>query len=91
MLLCRSYTTYVPYTHSRSIGLKNIEGVPAICFRGRFHFYEGHEMNTVALPVRVMRAMGVKVSACSTLISFLIRALRMHFINAQIHICFTLL
>jgi purine-nucleoside phosphorylase len=28
--------------------------------RGRFHFYEGHALADIALPVRVMRALGVK-------------------------------
>jgi purine-nucleoside phosphorylase len=42
------------------IGLLNNE-VPAMCFRGRFHSYEGHDMNTVALPVRIMRCLGVKL------------------------------
>lgn len=32
-----------------------------ICFRGRFHSYEGHDMNTVALPVRTMRCLGVEL------------------------------
>uniref|UniRef100_A0A7S2EFA2 purine-nucleoside phosphorylase n=1 Tax=Trieres chinensis TaxID=1514140 RepID=A0A7S2EFA2_TRICV len=35
--------------------------VPTVCLRGRFHSYEGHDMNTVALPVRVMRCLGVKL------------------------------
>jgi purine-nucleoside phosphorylase len=39
-----------------------LQSIPTICFRGRFHFYEGHEMNTVVLPIRLMRAIGVKVS-----------------------------
>jgi purine-nucleoside phosphorylase len=47
--------------HKNSCVLGYLHGVPAICFRGRFHFYEGHDMNTVALPVRTMRAMGVKL------------------------------
>lgn len=36
-------------------------GVPTICFRGRFHSYEGHEMKTVVLPVTVMRCLGVQI------------------------------
>lgn len=32
-----------------------------MCFRGRFHSYEGHDMNTVVLPVRIMRCLGVKL------------------------------
>jgi purine-nucleoside phosphorylase len=36
-------------------------GVPAMCFRGRFHSYEGHDMKTVVLPVYVMRCLCVKI------------------------------
>ncbi|KAL7448959.1 hypothetical protein ACHAXS_000179, partial [Conticribra weissflogii] len=32
-----------------------------ICFRGRFHSYEGHSMQTVVLPVRLARCLGVKL------------------------------
>lgn len=28
---------------------------------GRFHYYEGHDMQTIALPVRVLRALGAKM------------------------------
>lgn len=38
--------------------LGNIE---CVCMKGRFHFYEGNEMEKVVLPVRVMRLMGVKL------------------------------
>eukprot|EP01082_Thalassiosira_pseudonana_P009991 g9094.t1 g9094 contig34:826863-827630(-) len=35
--------------------------IPTICFRGRFHSYEGHDMQTVVLPVQVMRCLGVRM------------------------------
>ena len=38
-----------------------LEGIEAVCLRGRFHSYEGYDMNTCALPVRVMRCLGVKM------------------------------
>lgn len=38
-----------------------LAGVPAMCFRGRFHSYEGHDMKTVVLPVNVMRCLTVRV------------------------------
>lgn len=47
--------------HKGEIVFGMLSGVPAICFRGRFHSYEGHDMKTVVLPVNVMRCLGVKV------------------------------
>lgn len=37
-----------------------INGVKVLCMNGRFHFYEGHDMKTVVMPVRVMKLLGVK-------------------------------
>eukprot|EP00984_Skeletonema_dohrnii_P000526 scaffold170_cov129-Skeletonema_dohrnii-CCMP3373.AAC.6 len=37
------------------------DNTPTICFRGRFHSYEGHDMQTVVLPVQVMRCLGVQL------------------------------
>lgn len=47
--------------HAGELVVGNLAETPTICFRGRFHSYEGHDMNTVALPVRVMRCLGVKL------------------------------
>ena len=47
--------------HKEEVVFGLLSGVPAICFRGRFHSYEGHHMKTVVLPVTVMRCLGVKV------------------------------
>ena len=38
-----------------------MDGIEVVCMKGRFHFYEGHDMQTVTLPVRVMRLLGVKL------------------------------
>ena len=35
-------------------------GAQVVCMKGRFHSYEGHPMSTIALPIRVMKEMGVK-------------------------------
>lgn len=47
--------------HKGEVVFGILSGVPAMCFRGRFHSYEGHDMKTVVLPVYVMRCLGVKV------------------------------
>lgn len=47
--------------HKGEIVFGKLGGVPAMCFRGRFHSYEGHDMKTVVLPVTVMRCLCVKV------------------------------
>ena len=38
-----------------------MDGIEVVCMRGRFHYYEGNSMETVTLPVRVMRLLGVKI------------------------------
>ena len=47
--------------HKGEIVFGKLSGVPTMCFRGRFHSYEGHDMKTVVLPVYVMRCLCVKV------------------------------
>jgi len=47
--------------HKGEIVFGMLNGVPTMCFRGRFHCYEGHDMKTVVLPVKVMRCLGIKI------------------------------
>ena len=39
--------------------LGKLGGVPVIVFQGRFHYYEGHDLETVTFPVRVLQRLGV--------------------------------
>lgn len=47
--------------HKGEVVFGMIGGVLTMCFRGRFHFYEGYDMKTVVLPVTVMRCLQVKL------------------------------
>jgi purine-nucleoside phosphorylase len=47
--------------HQGEVVLGTLSGVPCMCFRGRFHSYEGHGLKTVALPAYVMRCVGVRI------------------------------
>lgn len=38
----------------------NLRGKKVIAFQGRFHYYEGHSMEDVVMPIRVMKLLGVK-------------------------------
>jgi purine-nucleoside phosphorylase len=51
--------TTVPGHKGRLICGK-LNGTKVLCMQGRFHFYEGHDMKTVAMPTRVMKLLGVR-------------------------------
>jgi purine-nucleoside phosphorylase len=38
-----------------------LKGVPLVAMKGRVHFFEGYPIQTVVLPVRLMRLLGAKV------------------------------
>lgn len=46
--------------HAGKLILGTLNGVKVLCMQGRFHFYEGHNMQTVTMYVRVMKLLGVK-------------------------------
>jgi purine-nucleoside phosphorylase len=45
--------------HEGTVLLGKLGGAPVIMFQGRFHYYEGHELETVTFPVRVLSRLGV--------------------------------
>lgn len=47
--------------HAGELVAGELEGVPVLLQSGRFHLYEGHSAETVALPVRVFAALGVEL------------------------------
>ena len=46
--------------HKGKLILGTINGVKVLCMQGRFHCYEGHNMKTVTMYVRVMKLLGVR-------------------------------
>jgi purine-nucleoside phosphorylase len=45
--------------HEGKVLLGMLGGVPAVVFQGRFHYYEGHDVETVTFPIRVIQQLGV--------------------------------
>lgn len=60
------YKTIPGFPVSTAIGHKGdfmagrLGGKPVIAMRGRFHYYEGYDPDTVTLPIRVMKVLGIK-------------------------------
>jgi purine-nucleoside phosphorylase len=46
--------------HEGALISGTLGGIPVLCQSGRFHAYEGHAPETVALPVRVFAALGIR-------------------------------
>lgn len=46
--------------HRGELLFGTISGVPVLCMLGRFHYYEGHSLQTNTLPVRVAALLGVE-------------------------------
>jgi purine-nucleoside phosphorylase len=47
--------------HAGRLVLGELEGKRVAVMQGRFHFYEGHPMQQVTLPVRVLKELGIEV------------------------------
>lgn len=46
--------------HAGQLILGTIEGCDVLVMSGRFHYYEGHDMETVTLPIRVFSKLGIE-------------------------------
>ncbi|XP_055688696.1 purine nucleoside phosphorylase [Lutzomyia longipalpis] len=54
---CFPSTTVEGHAGRMVFGLLN--SVPVMCMQGRFHYYEGHSLETCSMPIRVMKLTGV--------------------------------
>jgi len=68
-----THTTIIPYTdipyfapstvsgHAGQLVIGKLQGHTVLAMQGRYHFYEGHSIQSVTLPVRVMKLLGVEI------------------------------
>ena len=46
--------------HAGTLTYGTLHNVPILVLRGRSHYYEGHSMETITFPVRVLKACGIE-------------------------------
>ncbi|WP_232696233.1 purine-nucleoside phosphorylase [Brevibacillus daliensis] len=46
--------------HKGQLVIGKLQGKQVVAMQGRFHYYEGHELEAVVFPIRVMKAIGVE-------------------------------
>lgn len=51
--------------HGGKLILGKLSGVPVVALQGRFHYYEGYNMQEVVFPVRVMKLLGIETLVVS--------------------------
>lgn len=47
--------------HAGQLVIGELRGHTVLAMQGRYHFYEGHDMQAITLPVRVMKLLGVEI------------------------------
>jgi purine-nucleoside phosphorylase len=55
------FKTSTVHGHKGEMVFGTMDGIEVVCMRGRFHFYEGYEMEQVVFPIKVMRQLGCKL------------------------------
>ncbi|MDD4503837.1 MAG: purine-nucleoside phosphorylase [Clostridiaceae bacterium] len=53
------------FGHAGKLILGYLEGKRVVAMQGRFHYYEGYTMQEIAIPVRVMKQLGIKLLIAS--------------------------
>jgi len=55
-----NFLTSTVSTHAGMLILGELAGKKVVCMSGRFHYYEGYTMEQLAIPVRVLKLLGIK-------------------------------
>lgn len=53
------FTVSTVVGHKGQLVIGKLEGKQVVAMQGRFHYYEGHGLEAVTFPIRVMKALGV--------------------------------
>lgn len=53
------FTTSTVVGHKGQLVIGELEGKQVVAMQGRFHYYEGHGLDAITFPIRVMKAIGV--------------------------------
>jgi purine-nucleoside phosphorylase len=54
------FTNSTVVGHKGQLVIGKLEGKQVVAMQGRFHYYEGHGLDAVTFPIRVMKAIGVE-------------------------------
>lgn len=46
--------------HAGQLVIGELEGMPVMAMQGRFHYYEGYDLDEVTFPIRVMKEIGIE-------------------------------
>jgi purine-nucleoside phosphorylase len=61
--------------HQGRLSLGRLDGAPIAAFRGRIHYYEGNDLATCALPVRLARVLGARTMVITAAVGGIDRSL----------------
>ena len=46
--------------HAGELAIGSLDNIPLLVAKGRFHFYEGYDIQTITLPVQLFHSLGIK-------------------------------